>query len=380
MRATATTFLVALTLGAAPAAAQTIEAGEIKLKLIGRIQTQFSTTSVDEAELIAAGASPEAISGSTFELRRLRFGSELEYEQWLTGKIEMEFAMARVQTRDAFMNINFGPRLNLRVGQFKKPFGMLQLHSSSTWPVIERGVRIRGLSALLSHQNTAAGDSTLGTFRGSIVLPDQQELLEVFGYQNFDIGAALHGRLGGFGYNIGVFNGNGSDRLDDTDGQSVAARLTFKLPTELPVTFGTALSRRTYRVASRPQIRTDAGTAYEFDVEIGAFRRPGLHMLGEVAVGDNLATDEQFLGSQAVIAWFKPLAHTRFDGLEVAARASYGDPRRDSAEDSAWLLTPGLNLYFSGRNRLMFNWDFFTPSGARFSSENAMRAQAQLYF
>src|SRR5687768_15494132 len=97
--------LAGLILGSASQlAAQTIDAGDVKLKLIGRIQSQFNTTSVDEAALVAAGRAPSsAIPASTFEIRRVRFGAELEYEKWLTGKLEMEFAMARVQMRDMYV-------------------------------------------------------------------------------------------------------------------------------------------------------------------------------------------------------------------------------------------------------------------------------------
>jgi hypothetical protein len=361
--------------------AQTIDAGDFRLKLIGRIQSQFNTTSINEVELVEGGLDPDPIPSSTFEIRRLRLGTELTYHEWLTGKLELEFAMARVQMRDVFVNFGFDPRLNLRVGQFKKPFSLLQLHSSSMWPVIERGLRIRGLDDQLALQDT--GSALFSRFRGAPVLPEEQALLEVFGYQNFELGAALHGRFGGLGYTAGVFNGTGSDGLRETDRQSYAARLTYTLPTEYPITVGSAISHRDHRLprSGTPVIQTSNGSAYEFDVELGAFRRTGLHLLGEIAFGDNLAdADQEFLGAQAVLAYFRPLAGTRLDGIELAARASYGDPRRDLDDDSAWLITPGINLYFTGRNRLMLNWDFFSPSADRFTSENALRAQAQLYF
>ena len=355
---------------------------DFQIKLIGRIQSQFNTTSVDEAELVAAGLNPSPIPSSTFEMRRLRFGAEAEYEKWLTGKLELELAMARLQMRDVFVNFGFDPRFNLRFGQFKKPFSLLQLHSSSTWPVIERGVRIRGLSELLTHTDTtAAGSRLLGSFRGTTVLPEEQEMLEVFGYQSFDLGAALHGRLGSFGYTVGAFNGTGSDRADDTSGKSYAARITYSLPVDLPLTVGTAVSHREYRVSTHPAIQTNEGTAYEVDVEIGAFRRAGLHVLGEVAFGDNLSrADEGFLGAQAIAAWFQPVRNARIDALEVALRGSYGDPQRDLDDDSGWLLTPGVNVYFSDRNRLMLNWDVFSPVSDRFDGANALRVQAQVYF
>lgn len=367
---------------ALPLDAQTIEAGDLRVKLGGRIQSQFNTTSVDEAELIAAGLSPDPIPASTFEIRRLRFNADLAYREWLTGRIDLEFAIARLQMRDAFVNFGFDPRFELRIGHFKKPFSLLQLNSTATWPVIERGVRIRGLAEQMEQQAALAGGAGLLTsFRGATVIPEEQELLGRFGYQDYELGAALHGKLGHIGYTAGVFNGSGVERTDDTSDKSYAARVTWQLPLAYPVTLGSGVSYREYRVASTPAIQTNDGTAYEFDVELGAFRRPGLHLLGEIAFGENLAfADEDFLGAQTVLALFHPLAGRRIDGIEVAARASYGDPRRGLDDDAAWLLTPGVNLYFGGRNRLMFNWDLFEPAAPRFKAANALRAQAQLYF
>lgn len=373
-----------LALGAVltPASAQTIEGENIKVRLLGRVQAQFSTTSVDEDELIAAGRTPaSAIPASMFETRRIRFGAEVTFRDWLTGKLESELGMARLQIRDAYLNMEFDPRFQLRVGQFKKPFSLLQLTSSSTWPVIERAVRIRGLSEKLALQDsTGTGSPVLQRFRGSTVVGEEQELLDVFLYQNYDLGATVHGELGGFGYSVGVFNGTGWDRPDDTDSKSYAGRLSYRLPTELPVTLGGGVSYREFRVTNTPAIQTEDGTAFEADIEIGAFRREGLHLLGEVVLGDNLQDpDDQFLGAQAILAYFHPLEGKKLEGLEFAGRASYGDPRRDIDDDEGLLLTPGVNLYFFGRNRLMLNWDVFTTSD-RFETESSLRAQAQFYF
>lgn len=374
-------FLIPMVLMAMPLCAQTIESGDVKLKLLGRVQTQFSTTSVDEGDLIAAGRSPAAIPSSMFETRRIRLGAEVEYEKWLVGKIEAELGMARLQIRDAFLNMAFSPKAQLRVGQFKKPFSMLQLTSSSAWPVIERGVRIRGLAdALALGDSLAGGTRALSRFQGTVLPGEQQELLEIQGYQSFDLGASLHGSLGAFGYHAGVFNGAGSDRPDDTDGKSWAARVTYKFGKQLPVTVGAAASHREIRTQSRPVILTTDGTAFEADVEIGAFRRKGLHVLAEVSKGTSLAAeDADFFGAQTIVSYFAPLEHARFEGIELAGRVSHGDPSDVLDGDDGLLLTPGVNLYFHGRNRLMVNWDFYL-AGERFTDENAFRAQAQFYF
>jgi hypothetical protein len=365
----------------APVSAQTIEAGDVRLRLLGRVQTQFSTTSIEENELIAAGRIlPTAIPASMFETRRIRFGAEVEFEKWLVGKIESELGLARLQIRDAFLNMAFDPRFQLRIGQFKKPFSLLQLTSSSVWPVIERGVRIRGLAeSFVLRDSLSGGTRVLQTFRGIPVIGEEQDILELFLYQNFDQGASVHGRFGGLGYHVGVFNGAGWDRPDDTDEKSYAGRLTYTF-SKLPVTLGGAFSYREFRVTNDP-IVTNGGTAFEADVEIGGFRKPGIHVLGEVTLGENLAVaDDDFLGAQGIIAFYKALDGTRIEGLEFAGRASYGDPRREVDDDEGLLLTPGLNIYFFGRNRLMFNWDVFFVSDRLGEREHSLRAQAQFYF
>lgn len=368
---------------AAGANAQSLESGPLKLKLIGRVQSQFSTTSVAEDELLAEGRRPASpIPATLFETRRVRLGAELEFEKWVTGKIEAELAMARLFLRDTWVNLGFTPEFQVRLGQWKKPFSLLQLTSSTKWPIIERGVRIRGLS-----DRYAADDDqrVLTSFRGRMLFGEEQELLDVQGYQNFDLGAAVHGATGPLTYQVGVFNGAGSDATDDTNGKSLAGRLTARPWKASPLTFGAGLSTREFRLQSAPAIETRGGSALEADVEWGDFRRKGFHLLAEVTRGRNLAVadtmdHENFVGGQAVAAWYAPLEHERIEGWEIAGRVSYGDPRQGLDGDEGTLFTPGLNLYFTGRNRIMFNWDVFKPSGSQFSTEHAFRAQFQVYF
>jgi hypothetical protein len=143
---------------------------------------------------------------------------------------------------------------------------------------------------------------------------------------------------------------------------------------------GAAASHRELRTQSRPTILTVDGTAYEADIEIGAFRRAGIHVLAEVTTGTNLGADTaNFLGAQAIASYFIPIDHERFEGVELAGRVSHGDPSDAVDDDDGLLLTPGINLYFHGRNRLMLNWDFYQAS-KRFADQNALRAQAQFYF
>lgn len=369
--------ILVATLAAPPLTAQE---PVVKAKVIARMQAQFNTTSVDEQALINARGLA-ALPATQFEMRRLRLGAELSFDEWLTGKLEFEAAMARLAMRDVYLTAAFSDGFQVKAGQFKKSFSLMQLTSETAWPVIERGVRIRGLTdALAIADSTAGGTRVLSAFKGTTLPGEEQELLEIMAYQSYDLGAAVAGNVGAFGYEVGLFNGPGSDRADDNSGKSIAARATYKLPTQTPVTFGAALSRRDFRVASKPAIIDETGTAYEADIEIGAFRRPGLHFLGEVTTGTTLGYDDDFTGAQGILAWFKPIAGKRVEGIELAGRASYGDPRADVDDDEGLLITPGINVYFQGRNRFMVNWDVYKALGDRLTSENALRIQAQLYY
>jgi len=374
---------VALALAAPPRlAAQTeIAVGDVKVRLTGRVQVQFNTTSVDQGDL----AGLERIPFSTFETRRVRFGVEVEIDDWISGEIEPEYALGDVTLRNAYLNFAFDDRFELRAGQFKKPFSLINLTSATQIIPIERGVRIRGLAD--AYRIASAPDPISDDFidlGGNPIIPEEQNILSELRYIGYGLGAMAHGEFSRFHYGIGIFNGAGANRLDDTDGKSFAGRIAFVPWKELPLVLGISGAYQEFLferriLDDRVEVEGD-GAALEIDAEWGSFRRPGLHLVLEGALGDNIVDDGAFLAGQGIVAWFHPVAGGRLEGVEPLFRASYADVRRDGHRDSGLLVTPGLNLYFFGRNRFMLNWDIFFPRDERFDTENALRAQAQLYF
>lgn len=361
---------------AMPAAAQTVSAGDVTIRLTGRVHVQFNTTGIREAD----AADPDVagpVTGSTFELRRARVAAELELGDWITGMIEPDVAASELRLRHAFINFGFSSSFQLRTGQFKKPFSLIELTSSLETPMIERGLEIRHLAEAYERADGAGTEPVLSRFQGNLVLGEEQLMLFLLGFTKYDIGAMAHGEVGAFGYQAGVFNGAGADLRDDTDGKAWATRLTWKAALQTPVRVGTAVS---YSERSSGDTGLADGVAFGADLELGAFRRGGLHLLAEVVGGESPAVDERFLAGQAMAAWWWPLTGPRVDGLEVAARTSWGDPDRSVSGDEGTLLSSGINLYMRGQNRLMFNWDRFVPGGERFRSVNAVRVQAQIAF
>lgn len=367
-------MVAAASLAAWPVQAQKleVESGPVKLGITGRVQFQFNSTSVSGEEAGLATGPAE----TTFETRRVRLAAELAIDDWIKGMLEPDFAMGKLQLRQVWMELDFSDALGLRAGQWKKPFSLIQLTSSSMIPMIERNVRIRGLAETLKEQDEAG---VLTSYRGTTLFGEEQYLLETLGYDSYDMGAALRGKLGSVGYEVGVFNGTGWDKTDENAGKSFTGRVTWTAPTAAPLRLGVGASRRDYLQTVSGVSITKNGTALEADLEYGAYRRPGLWLLAEMAGGKNLV-DGDFRGAHAVGAYYVPTGAERVEGIEPVFRVSWGDPNTDKENDAGLLLTPGLNLHFFGRNQLMVNWDWYLPQGNVFRNENAVRAQVQLFF
>lgn len=361
MRRSVLAAAAVLVWSAGPAAGQRPE--EVRVSVTGRVQVQYNTTSVTESDL-----GGEAAASSTFETRRVRLGIEVAVRDWITGVLEPEFALGAVGLRRAFVDFGIDEAFALRVGQFKKPFSLIFLTSSLETAPIERGLRIRGLEDAYARSGGAAG--VWGGIAG-----EEHELLDALGYLAYELGAAVHGELGPVAYEVGVFNGSGPDSRDTNGAKSFAGRAVVGVA-ETPLAVAGAFSHR--ETGSGEE--SVAGTAFALDLEWGDFRRPGLHVLAEAVLGENLEVGETFRAAQAIAGWFQPVRARRIDGVEAVGRVSWADPNVEIEGDAGVLLTPGINLYLFGRNRLMLNWDVFLPEGDVFETEHGLRAQAQLAF
>src|SRR5690606_26211053 len=115
----------------------------------GQVQIQFSTTSVDEEDVFPFIDPDDDLASSTFETRRIRLSVEVAIADWITGRIQPDFALGDFELADAWLNLELDEAAQIRIGQFKKPCSLLFLTSSSLILPIERGLRIRGLDRAL---------------------------------------------------------------------------------------------------------------------------------------------------------------------------------------------------------------------------------------
>ena len=124
----------------------------------------------------------------------------------------------------------------------------------------------------------------------------------------------------------------------------------------------------------------DYADALGADLEIGGFRG-GLHLIAGGVTGNNwrLGPDVSFLAGQVMTTYYVEIGNEKAAGIEPMIRASWADPDTDTDDDGGLLLTPGLMLYFQGRNGLAANFDTYLPQNDA-DTEWSLKFQLFLYF
>jgi hypothetical protein len=342
----------------APAGAQeardtaVIRTGAAELELSGRVQLQLTTTSV------------ETQPSAEWALRRVRLEAKVKINELVSGKIQPEFAGNNVTLKDAYIQLSFSPSLVLTLGQMNRPFGIIQPLSSTRILPIERGVRIRGLAGAL----------------------DENNLLVQLGYADRDVGMEVRGAPKGaplgISYAAGIFNGPARGDAGAEDTYQWVARAVARPSPRLAV--GAGYSDRDflrYQTDQPDVFSLERGGAWEVDAEYGSFA-PGLHLIAEIAGGKlEPALGNDFLAAQGWLAFrTRPLSPT-VTALEPVLRISHGDPDLHPTAESVrggTLLTPGVNLYLGGLNRVMLNYDLWIPKDA--PTVRSLKAMFQIVF
>ena len=94
--------------------------------------------------------------------------------------------------------------------------------------------------------------------------------------------------------------------------------------------------------------------------------------------GTSAAEVPRFLTWQAILSRYLPVDGRGFEAIEPMARASWGDPDRDTEDDAGLLLTPGVFLYVKGKNRIGANLDVYRSGSG--DTEFSFKLQTYLYY
>ena len=264
--------------------------------------------------------------------------------------------------KDAYVRLRFSPGLQVTMGQFKRPFDLFELSSSTDLSLIERDGRVGGV-------NACAGVGGVCSY---------SRLTEKLGLADRDIGVRVAGEKGKVAYELSVTNGAGQNVADENDAKSFSGRMSVEVAPKLSVSGN--LASHDYVDPSKKDARA---SAWGVDAQYGTWR-DGLLVQASLVGGDNwkkldaAADPAPFVAFQGAASWYAPVKGKRLVGVEPIVRLSWADPNRDEAHDGGMIVTPGLMLYVSGRSKIGFNWDVWLPQKG--VTEHSLKVQSFLYF
>lgn len=282
-------------------------------------------------------------AGDRFYLRRARLNATGKFLEEFDFKLELDLAgnlgaasALRAQMTDGFVNWNRYPAANVKVGQFKTPFGFEQLYGDPRLHTIERTLVNDRLTLSRQVGVTVGGD---------------------FLEQRFT-------------YALGAFNGNGVNNSANDDNRFLKVARVAAVPWRGRLFGGSASWNAGANGYSSQDANVSPGTEFSFDSTPATPDRDNV-FAGE---RDGLGLDTQLLAgrfelwAEALRTTWKPTsrrprAEIESEGwyvqasafvlpqrLQVVLKAESFDPRRDLALDSTETGTLGLNWYLKGHD------------------------------
>lgn len=206
------------------------------------VDGQFGLTLKARAQIRATVAVPEEEPEDTtadFQVRRLRLSLDGHaFGSMLTFKIQLAFApldqdpVAPFPVRDAYLSYEAHRDFALRAGQMKVPFGRQRVVSSGSLQMVDRSIVTSELNV----------DRDVGI---------QAYSEDLFGLDGL------------FGYHVGVFGGDGRNRVSDNYGFLYAARIEVRPTFTGPVDLGEPDLKR----SPKPRLELGISGAFNHDTD-----------------------------------------------------------------------------------------------------------------
>ncbi|MFA5032077.1 MAG: porin [bacterium] len=306
-----------------------------KMTFAGLVHIQYLTSNIKDIGY-----------NNTFTLKRAELGADFK-NTILHGNIQVNFGQGVLQLKDGYGDLQFSPTINLKLGQYKKPFSLLALTGDSKDMFIEKG------------NNTIGADKT-GMF-------DYASTLK---YSGRDVGAMVYGQIRTIDYAIGVFNGNGDNKKYDEDsGKQCVGRIVLKPIKDVGVGI------------SASNLYKDKETYQAFNVDV-EYKKGDFWFQGETDYGNNyiISDTTYFMGIGLILGkWIKVnLGHIY--SLFPALRFDYTFSDKDDGETANMLVTPGININFDEHSyhRLMLNLDVNQPLKENTDIQLGFKMQLQI--
>ncbi|MCP4600015.1 MAG: hypothetical protein GY847_05660 [Proteobacteria bacterium] len=311
---------------------------EVKGRIHTRWEMKHRSEGVDEG-------TDEIENG--FLVRRARLKFLWRPTDWVMGVIqvgvERVFESMPSLLRDAYIHLSPLRFLELRVGQFKKPFSGLEMRSPGRMRVLERG-------------------------EGNDVIVE--DLL----YGDRDLGIQLSGRIirsVKLDYAIGVFNGSGPNINLEDNSKDLVGRLKIRPIKALRLGVNGSLK---FFDDNDDLDNEDHGWAVGGDIRI-RYAGLRLHLESLFAEDHNYWTRTDTLDAPPLIFNVLGILSYRYRfkvswgfALEAVFKMEVLDTSMDIVDDEVLLYSPGINGYFGEYLRLMVQGEF-RRSGSNGSTE-----------
>ncbi len=270
-----------------------------------------------------------------FRIRRARFGFKGELLKNFNFKLQVDGTRSPILL-DAAVEITSVPFAKLSFGQFKVPFSLENLTSSSALDLVNRTPTVRALC------------------------PAQD-----IGSTGRDIGVTASGKFSILEYTLGVFNGSGINRVDTNDQKDMVGRLILRPLNSL------AIGVSHYIGDQRPIFGAAHVNRDRTGVDV-VFSKGQAFIKGEYI----FARDDQTERS----GWYVRGAYF-FIPEKLQALINYDSYDRDLdlAGNRIDVLTLGLNWFFSEKTKLQINYEHHKDEFTGIA-ENVFLAQFQAYF
>lgn len=270
-----------------------------------------------------------------FRIRRARVRLKGDILKDVTYKLQIDTAKTPVLL-DAQIGVKLSSRAGLTFGQFKVPFSLENLTSSSALDTINRSQAVEKLCPGLDIKA-----------------------------QGRDIGVAVHGQFSRIEYTLGVFNGSGINKTDYNDKKDIAGRLVF-----YPARFlALGLSHYNGKFSSQagtPPLKRDRRGLDIF------FLQGQLSLKGEYISARDDQADKYgwYLQGGYFIMPEKVQAIIKYDSF---------DKNKDIRGDRIAVMTFGLNWIFSEKTKFQINYEYHQEETSE-ASKSVILAQFQAGF
>ena len=289
-------------------------------------------------------------SNARIYLRRVRLNLAGRFAEEFNFRAEMELAGSlantagfRGQLTDAYVNWNRFDSANVRVGQFKTPFGFEQLYADPRLYTVER--------SLVNDRMT----------------PGRQIGIQLGGEAYYER----------FNYAVGLFNGSSTNQnFNDNDKFLTAARISVVpfsgrfLENQSRWSLGANAFRSTdTNLAGAPEFGFDStpSTPAKDDLFLGRRRAVGydtqfevgpFELWGEYLRGAYEPTNRLPLSQLRTNGWYGQASYfVIFDKLQLVARREAFDPNLHLAGDGTQSTVFGVNWYFKQHDlKLQVDW------------------------